>query len=124
MLDGPRRSLARTRASGVGDFNPHRLEDWFPDEPVWLVSFGHDNVATLVSMHAEAIHVGSSAVPGERWCECKRRPARSSAVEIKHGVELLGMSTRRARLHYVAVVAIHLTAVIAIHLATASCGLR
>ena len=43
------------------DFNPHRLEDWFPDEPVWWVAFDHDNVATLLTMQAEAIAVGLSA---------------------------------------------------------------
>ena len=42
------------------DFNPHRLEGWFPEEPVWLVGFDHENVATLVTMDAEAITVGLS----------------------------------------------------------------
>jgi hypothetical protein len=40
------------------DFNPLRLDAWFPDEPVWLVSFDHENIATIVTMDAQAITVG------------------------------------------------------------------
>ena len=44
----------------TADFNPHRLDGWFPEEPVWLVSFSHENIATLVTMDAEPIAVGLS----------------------------------------------------------------
>jgi hypothetical protein len=53
--------LGRAQAgTESADFNPHRLEDWFPDEPVWWVAFSHDSIGTLVTMHAQPLAVGLS----------------------------------------------------------------
>jgi hypothetical protein len=30
------------------DFNPTRLEGWYPDEPVWYVGFDHPAIATVI----------------------------------------------------------------------------
>lgn len=40
------------------DFDPVRLDGWFPDEPVWFVAFDHPAIATLVVTDAEPLVVG------------------------------------------------------------------
>jgi len=46
--------------SPSADFNPVRLDGWFPDEPVWFVTFDHPAIATIV------VHEGSDLAIGLR----------------------------------------------------------
>ena len=34
--------------SPSADFNPARLDGWFPDDPVWFVTFDHEAIATIL----------------------------------------------------------------------------
>src|SRR5262249_37789110 len=43
------------------DFNPARLDGWFPDEPVWFVGFDHPNIATIVVIDAKPVTAGLEA---------------------------------------------------------------
>lgn len=56
---GALRELGPVRAgSSSADFNPVRLDGWFPDEPVWLVSFDHPAIGTVVVAEGTALGVG------------------------------------------------------------------
>lgn len=44
--------------SASADFNPVRLDGWFPDEPVWFVGFDHPGIATVVTIDATDLVAG------------------------------------------------------------------
>ena len=85
---------AATRTCGreSGDFTTRRLEDWFPDEPVWVVTFNHENVVTVVTMHSEAIAVGLSGL-ARRNLDVAEQSITGFAVSM----EPLGARTKRAK---------------------------
>ena len=43
------------------DFNTARLDGWFPDDPVWFVSFDHPAIATIVTIEASELVAGMTA---------------------------------------------------------------
>jgi hypothetical protein len=65
IADAGRAALGRlgpVRAgSPSGDFSPVRLDDWFPEEPVWFVRFNHPNIATVVVIDAKPVDAGLEA---------------------------------------------------------------
>lgn len=44
--------------SPAADFNPIRLDGWFPSEPVWFVAFDHRAIATVVIDEGEPLSIG------------------------------------------------------------------
>lgn len=45
----------------AGDFNPTRLEGWYPDHPVWFVSYDHPRIATVIELEATDVAAGLTA---------------------------------------------------------------
>ena len=43
------------------DFNPARLDGWFPDDPVWFVGFDHPAIATIVEGDGSELAMGMMA---------------------------------------------------------------
>jgi hypothetical protein len=47
--------------SPSADFNPARLDGWFPDDPVWFVTFDHEAIATIVVGEGDDLTIGLRA---------------------------------------------------------------
>lgn len=43
------------------DFNPVRLDGWYPDEPVWFVGFDHPAIATVLVLDTQPVTAGLEA---------------------------------------------------------------
>ena len=65
LADAAKAALAELGPVHVGtssaDFNTSRLEGWFPDEPVWFVSFDHPAIATIIESEGSDLAVGMMA---------------------------------------------------------------
>lgn len=77
-----------------GDFSTARLRGWYPDDPVWFVTFDHPRIATIVELEGSDVAVGltgrsrrqqdheerrivdlaslARALPAEETCHCSR----------------------------------------------------
>jgi hypothetical protein len=44
--------------SPSADFNPTRLDGWYPDQPVWFVGFDHPSIATVMVADGTSLVVG------------------------------------------------------------------
>ena len=47
--------------SPSADFNTSRLDNWFPEEPVWFVGFDHPDLATVITTDAPEVSAGLQA---------------------------------------------------------------
>ncbi|MFN0246066.1 MAG: hypothetical protein ACKV2T_04110 [Kofleriaceae bacterium] len=47
--------------SPSADFNPARLDGWFPDDPVWFVTFDHAAIATILVAEGNDLAIGLRA---------------------------------------------------------------
>ena len=76
------------------DFNPFRLDGWFPDEPVWCVGYAHENIVTIVTMDSQPMTAGLS---GRARRELDL--AEQSIVFVRSGAEAGRISNRVAGSH-------------------------
>ena len=65
LADAATAALAELGPVHVGtssaDVNPSRLDGWFPEEPVWFVSFDHPAIATVVVVESSDLAAGMMA---------------------------------------------------------------
>ena len=62
LCDAARAALRDLGPVHVGtssaDFNTARLDGWFPDAPIWFVSFDHPSIATVIESDGADLAVG------------------------------------------------------------------
>jgi hypothetical protein len=65
LADAARAALRELGPVGVGsasaDFRTSRLDGWFPDAPIWFVSFDHPAIATVIESEGGDLEIGLMA---------------------------------------------------------------